>query len=242
MAQNVANFFGNFFNNLWESFKKFLVEIGKFFSELSQNLSTLFTNITQSIGNWFSDLFTKLSEFFSNLSINLGNFFENLWNNIYEFFKDLPGNILKIFEWLGNFFTELYDFFIHLVIPTEEQQQALIDENLKTKDVLASKFPFISDFNEFLSNASSYSSNNNFLDITFKPWDLNFGIIDVKTPEIDFSWVSEAYEPYRETVRSAIYYIGLALAIVYVIKYFLSYGVTGSDANTVAKMTKGDDN
>lgn len=241
MAQNVANFFGNFFFNLWESFKKFLVEIGKFFSELSQNLSNLFANITQSIGNWFSDLFTKLGEFFSNLSINLGNFFGNLWNNIYEFFKDLPGNISNIFKWLGNFFKELYNFFIHLFIPTEEQQQLIIDENLKTKDVLISKFPFISEFNEFLSNASNYSSNNKFLDIKFKPWNFKFGIINVKTPEIDFSWVSEAYEPYRETVRSAIYYIGLALAIVYVIKYFLSYGVTGSDVNMSSTTTKGDD-
>lgn len=150
----------------------------------------------------------------------------NILNCINPFSENF---ILKdLFNWLNSFFIELRTFFINIFVPTDEQWAYLNNQDKEFQEKIESKFPFIYWFQDELEKAEEYVYSNDFLTIKFPSWNMDLGIIKYQTPEIDFTNVRDAYEPYRLTIRNSLFVIAVGLAIVYLIKYFLNYSVTGS--------------
>ena len=137
------------------------------------------------------------------------------------------------------FFNGLFDFFIHIFVPTDEQWSDLSSQDEEIGKKFESKFPFIFWFQDELEKAEEYVFSNDFLNITFPAWNFDLGIINYSTPEINFTTIRDIYEPYRLTIRNSLFIIAVGLAIVYLVKYVLNFGVTSSDVHTLSEGKEG---
>lgn len=159
------------------------------------------------------------------------DFLGNIISYINPFSENFFGH--KIIEMFQNLFTFLF-------VMTEEQEQAYKDKENSINDIIESKFGIFYFFQDEIQKANEYVYNDDFLKIHFNSWQFNLGIINFTTPEIDFTQFRDTYEPYRVTVRNSIFFIFVGLALVYLVKYILNYGVTGSDVNKIAGGGKND--
>lgn len=201
-------------------------------------------NILNYINPFSEDFLLKdVLDFLGNILSYINPFSENF---ILKDVIDFLGNILSyINPFSENFFGyTLIDLFGNLLnslfVMTPEQEQAYEEKENSITDIIESKFGIFYFFQEELEKADEYVYNEDFLNIHFEPWSFNLGIINFTTPEINFTEFRDVYEPYRTTVRNSIFIIFVGLAIVYIVKYVLNYGVTGSDASKVVGGGKDD--
>lgn len=197
--------------------------------------------------------------FFKNIGETIGKFFEDIWINIKDFFADLPQNIANIWEK----FLELFDylnplsknFFLRLAFVMTEEQEAVLENNKnEIQEKLDTKFPIITNFQNDLQNAINkqnnfrtslqrgIETNSNPLNIEIPEYNYSNGTITVKTEKTDLMNILIAYEPYRETVRNGLVLIVYGLALVYIIKFLLNYGVTDTVGFISHNGKGGDDN
>lgn len=115
----------------------------------------------------------------------------------------------------------------------EEQETAYKKKQTNLDDIIKSKFGIFYFFQDEIQKANEYVYNADFLTVNFPSWNVDLGIVKFNTPEINFTKIRDIYEPYRTTIRNSLFFIFVGLAIVYVVKYILNYGVTGSDVNKV---------
>lgn len=131
----------------------------------------------------------------------------------------------------------MFDFFIHIFVPTEEQWNAIKQDYKDLGDTFKNHLPFIGFFSDELEKAKDIVYNEDFLNIKFKGWSFDLGIIHFTTPDINFTGVLEAYEPYRMSIRSFLTFIVYCLGIVYIVKYVLRYGETQGNSNVIDGQT-----
>ena len=115
-------------------------------------------------------------------------------------------------------------FIKNLFVPSNELWQRYSDKDMQIDNTLKSKIPFVSFFTEEVNKAFDYVQSTDFLNITFPGIDLDFGIVHTETPEINFTAVRDAYEPYRVMIRSFLALLVYGAGGVYLVKYFLNYG------------------
>lgn len=180
--------------------------------------------------NPFSENFF-LKDFFATLFDYLNPLSENF------ILKKVIDGIVSIFNWLGNFFVDLLEFVYHIFIPTDEQWNAIKQDYSDLGDTFNNHLPFVGFFSDELENAKQVVYNEDFLNIKFDSWSFDLGIIKFNTPEVNFTGVLEAYEPYRMTIRSFLVFIVYCLVIVYIIKYVLRYGETEGNSNVIEGQT-----
>lgn len=160
------------------------------------------------------------------------------------FISGIYNVVSSISGFFSNFFTNLGDmlngFFTGLFVPTEEFMQSHSEASRGFSTALENKFGVVSYFKQELEKAQSYTSSNDFLNINIPAWSLDLGIIEFSTEGRNLVDVKNAYEPYRIGVRGGILLIIYGLGAVYLIKYFLNYGVTGI-AGSVKTGNKGGD-
>lgn len=145
-----------------------------------------------------------------------------------------------LFEWIKNFFSALWDFVYHVFIPTDEQWNAIKEDYSDLGNAFGNHIPFVGLFSDELENAKQIVYNEDFLNIKFDGWNFDLGVVKFSTPEINFTGVLEAYEPYRMTVRTFLVFIVYALALVYIVKYVLKYGETSGLDSSVSGSGKSD--
>lgn len=116
---------------------------------------------------------------------------------------------------------------------TEEQETAYKQKENSVNDIIESKFGIFYFFQDEIQKANEYVYNADFLAVEFPSWHCDLGIVKFDTPKINFTKIRDIYEPYRTTIRNSLFFIFVGLAMVYVVKYILNYGVTGSDVNKV---------
>ena len=179
-----------------------------------------------SIGNFFNGFWNNLTEGFSNLGSSIGNFFSNLWTNISDFFSGMVENIGYIWNWFTNFFDALLDFLIHIVVPTDDQWEAIKQDYTDLGNTFKNHIPFVTFFSDEVEKVKQEVFNEDFLDIKISGWEFNLGSIHFKTNDYEFTNVLNAYEPYRMTVRTLLTLVVYAMALVYIVKYVLRYGTT----------------
>lgn len=131
----------------------------------------------------------------------------------------------------------MWDFFIHIFVPTEEQWNAIKQDYKDLGDTFKNHLPLIGFFSDELEKAKDIVYNEDFLNIKFKGWSFDLGIIHFTTPDINFTGVLEAYEPYRMSIRSFLTFIVYCLGIVYIVKYVLRYGETQGNSNVIDGQT-----
>lgn len=194
------------------------------------------------VGNFFSSFFSSLGEALSNVVKGIGDFFNSLgsligkgFENVVNFIKDTISAIGNIFSWLGSFFSELFNFFYHIFVPTDEQWNSIKQDYKDLGDTFGNHIPFFGFFSGELEKAKEIVYNEDFLNIKFDSWNFNLGIVHFSTPEIQFTGVLKAYEPYRMTIRSALTLIVYGLVVVYIIKYVIRYGNAEGNSNVVDK-------
>lgn len=198
-----------------------VVDLGTNFSQFVKDFGTGLSNIS----SWISGLGSNIGGFIANLGNNIGGFFGNLVTNLQNFFGNLVQNIQQGFAGIA-------DTILHLFIPTDEQRDAHIQQELAMQETIRSKIPFVSYFQDEIQKAFSYQENTDFLHLRFEGWDMNLGIVKIHTPDVDFTQVRDAYEPYRIYVRGFLLLIVYGMAGVYIVKFILNYGAT--DAVNVA--------
>ena len=123
-------------------------------------------------------------------------------------------------------------------MPSDEDWQIFVDNFVALKDVIASKIPFVSWFSDTLESADSYVHSEDFLHLSFDGWKFSFGSIVVNTPDVDFTAVRDAYEPYRIKIRSMLALCVYAMSAVYLVKYFIGYGQTQALGRAVEEERK----
>ena len=137
----------------------------------------------------------------------------------------------NIFNWLGNFFQSLWDFVYHIFIPTDEQWSEIKNDYYEMGDVVKSHIPFVGLFSEELKKAQATVEKTDPLVIRIPSFSYSGsgGIgVDTGVKEIN---LTQFYEPYRAYIRGFIFFVVVALAFVYIVKYVLNYGVTSAGQN-----------
>ena len=163
----------------------------------------------------------------------LGKFFvgdgteEN--TGILGFLKGIFTGIGSILKFFVNFFDNLLSFFIHIFVPTDEQWQIISQSYLDLGDIIKSKLPFVSTFQNSLENAQNQVfSNNDFLNIKMP----SFSFYGGQTSEQQVVNVRDAYEPYRIKIRSLLSLIVYGCGFVYCVKTVLNYNATAAGLET----------
>lgn len=159
----------------------------------------------------------------------IGDFFKELFTNIGNLFSSVISNVGNIFSWLGNFFDNLLNFFTHIFVPNDSQWQNIKDKYSDLGDLAISHLPFVANFYDVLEKQDLAVSNSDMLVINMPEFNF-FGVKIASRKVVD---VREAYEPYRQNIRTGLTYIVFALGIVYIIKYIVGWGQT--QANTDVK-------
>ncbi len=125
-----------------------------------------------------------------------------------------------------DFFADLWDFFVNLFVPTDNQWEQIENNNKSIKETISHKIPFVSWFSGELDKFNTGVDTTDFLNLHFDGWNFDLGVIKINTPPVDFTGVRDAYEPYRVEIRSLLALIVYALGAVYLVKYFVRYGQT----------------
>lgn len=163
---------------------------------------------------------------FELLTGDISGFFTTLFFDVSDLFSQTIEDVGGIGNFFSNFFVNLRDFFIHIVIPKDEQWEEIKQDYSTLGDTLSAKIPFVSAFTSELEKAQDSVSRTDFLKITIPSFSYHAGGIGVTTGEQQVINVSEKYEPYREYVRSGLFLIVVGLGFVYIIKYVLRFGQT----------------
>lgn len=182
--------------------------------------------------NPFSDNFIlkDVFSFFGTLLDYLNPFSENF------IFK-------QIFTFIGNFFSDMWDFFYHFFVPTDEQWKELEGDYASIGDTIKNHIPFVGLLSEELKKAQDTVEKTDFLIITVPSFSYQgSGGIGVSTDEQKVINVGQAYEPYRAYIRGFLFLIVVGLAVVYLIRYILNYGSIGSVGSINSGNGKGGDN
>lgn len=118
----------------------------------------------------------------------------------------------------------MLQFFYHIFLPTDAQWSDIQADYSKIGDSLKSHIPFVSEFSEQLKKAQETVNNSDFLVIKMPSFSYSgSGGIGVNTSEQKVINVGEAYEPFREYVRGALFLIVVGLGFVYLIKHTLNF-------------------
>lgn len=165
--------------------------------------------------------------------LNEDFFVYQIINGIGEFFfgdgteenRGLFGLIGDILSFLGNFFGNLLDFFVHIFVPDDGQWEEIKESYSDLGDLIKTKLPFISFWQESLEDAKSeVIASNDMLTITMP----SFSFFGGETEEKQVINVKEAYEPYRIKIRSLLALVVYGCGIVYLIKTVLNYKSTAT--------------
>ena len=171
--------------------------------------------------DWIPNLVKNIAEFFVGDGENS--------KGVFGFLKDIISSVGSIFSWLGKFFDNLLDFFTHIFVPNDSQWQTIKDKYSDLGDLAISHLPFVANFYDVLEKQNLAVSNSDMLVINMPEFNF-FGVKIASRKVVD---VREAYEPYRQNIRTGLTYIVFALGIVYIIKYIVGWGQT--QANTDVK-------
>lgn len=123
---------------------------------------------------------------------------------------------------MGNFFTNLLDFFIHIFVPTDEQWAEITENQKSVGETAKAHIPFVSLFSEEYKKAQATVSQNDFLVITIPSFEFSSGGISINQNESKVINVRDSYEPYRMYVRTSLFFIVIACAVVFLIKHVLN--------------------
>jgi hypothetical protein len=146
------------------------------------------------------------------------------------FLKNIIEGIGKIVSFILNFFENLLQLFVNIFVPTDDQWQTIQDKYSLLGDLVTSHLPFVATFQDALEQANNnVISNSDMLVITMP----SFSFFGVTTEEQKVINVQQAYEPYRQQIRTFLTYIVYSMGIVYIIKYIVGWGQT--QANTEVK-------
>lgn len=156
----------------------------------------------------------------------IGGFFTDLWTNISNFFSGMIENIGNIWNWFLNFFEELMLFVYHIFIPTDAQWDAIKEDYNDLGNTFKNHMPFVTFFSDEVEKVKQQVFNEDFLNIKMSGWKFDLGVIHYQTADFEFTNVLKAYEPYRMSIRTLLTFVVYAMAMVYIIKYFLKYGST----------------
>lgn len=189
------------------------------------------------------NLGNTIGDFFGNLGSNIGDFFNVLWNNILNFFKDLPTNISNIWKnfiellqyinpWSDKFFLKI------AFVMSEEQESKHLTNQEEFNNIFKNKIPFVSTLIDTFQNVVDrqnnvkkekvfvYNKEENPLNLEINAFNYNGGVIEYNTNSTDLTYILEKYEPYRIKLRNGLMLIVYGIGIVYLVKYFLNYGIT----------------
>lgn len=150
--------------------------------------------------------------------------------------SDLWNTVKDIFKFLSDFFGNLLDFLIHIIIPTDEQFDEIKQDYVDMGDTLKSRIPFVSLFSDELKKAQDTVDKNDFLVITIPSFSYSSNNLIVSSSDQKVINVRDTYEPYREYVRGFLFLVVLGMAFVFIIKHFLNY----SHSQTNGNIDKGD--
>lgn len=145
--------------------------------------------------------------------------------------------LAKIISFVVNFFDNLLEFLIHIIIPTDSQLEAIKQDFSDLGSTFKNHLPFVGFFSDSLEEAKQIVYNEDFLNIKFKGWSFDLGIIHYSTDDIEFTGVLDAYEPYRMSIRTLLTLVVYILGLVYLIKYFLKYGETEGNNGVISGQT-----
>ncbi len=153
---------------------------------------------------------------------------------LWEFFTTLlsylnPFNENFILRDIVDFVVNFVDIIIHIIVPTEEQQQYIANNYSELGDQIKNKLPFISWFNEEINNVEVDGlGSKDFLKIKMP----SFSFFGGQTEEKVYIDVFEAYEPYRENIRSKLSILVYLCGVFVLIKYILGDMSSGSKGNS----------
>lgn len=162
-----------------------------------------------------SSIVNGIADFFNNIITLLGKLI-NYINPLSEDFilKTIIEGIVDIVEFILNFFTNLLDFIKNIIIPTEEQQIEIANSYEELGNKVRDKLPFIGWFKDTINNATIDGlGDRDFLVITVP----SFSFFGGQTEEKQYFDVLNAYEPYRDNVRSKLsllVYFGASLFLI----------------------------
>ena len=194
----------------------------------------------ETIVNGIKNLVDFLNPFnwIPNLIENIGKFFngdvEEGTKGVFGFFSDIISNFSEILSWIGNFFSKFGEALLHLFVPDNTQKADLQEKFSSLGDLAISHLPFIASFQDALTKQDLSVSTSDMLVIQMP----EFNFFGVTIPAKQFVNVQEAYEPYRQNVRTGLTYIVYALGIVYIIKYIVGWGQTQANNEVVKSSSK----
>ncbi len=126
-------------------------------------------------------------------------------------------------EALVNFITNFFDTLLHFIVPNDEQWETIVDDFSSLGDLVISHLPFVTSFRQAFINASNLSVSNSDMLVIHMP---SFSFYGGQTSSGNYINVRDAYEPYRNQIRTGLTYIVYSLGIVYLIKYIVGWGQT----------------
>ena len=133
------------------------------------------------------------------------------------------------------FFETFVNTLIRLFKPVSGDMDYVVDDLNDVKSSFRNHLPFVSLFSDELENAKSIVYNEDFLNIKFQSWNFDLGVIHYSTPEINFTGVLNAYEPYRMSIRTFLTFIVYALFIVHIVKAVIRHGQAESSCSPIDK-------
>lgn len=199
---------------------------GGFIDGTLGTLGRIFTGIGNILTN-IIDIFTKVDGIFGFLNPNSQNFiFNQLWTHLQNILTGL-GNLVSF---VLNFFSNLLDFVLHLVVPTDSQWQEIRFNFQGLFTTIENHVPFWSFIRTTITDAQNTNIVPNDFLIIKVPRVQAFGLFQGIETETQYINVLQAYEPYRVQIRGLLYLIVIASAFVYIIKYVTDYkaNVSGS--------------
>lgn len=99
--------------------------------------------MASNVGEFFKNFWDSFTKKLSDLATNIGEFFVTLGENIGQFFKDLLTGLGNFIKGFFNGFATVFDFLLHIFVPTEEQWDAIKEDYRDLGEVFKSKIPFV---------------------------------------------------------------------------------------------------
>ncbi len=169
-----------------------------------------------------------IASLFDEVFTLIGNIF-NALNPLSEDFILFPiiEGLGKIVDFIIHFFDKLLDFLKNIIIPNNEQRQNIANSYSELGNKIKNKIPFVSWFNENINdNNISGICTNDILKISIP----KFKFFGGETQEKEYIDVLQAYEPYRENVRSKLSLLVYFCGAIYLIKRVLNIKNTTENA------------
>ena len=208
---------GTILNNIFGGFiDGTLGTIGRIFDGIG--------NILTTIGNVLINL-VKLVGFLNPESDDF--ILKVLWEHLLNIIEGLG----KIVLFVLNFFTNLLDFVLHLVVPTDSQWQEIKSNFQDLFITIENHVPLWSFIKSTITDAQNTSIINNDALVVKIPAMVGFGLFSGSSSEVQYINVLEAYEPFRVQIRGLLFLIVIASAFVYIVKHVTDYHANTSGSN-----------